>query len=68
MATLIDLPDPKKCRTKLVRDELYSCLMKNGYRCHYAIRFNSDFYCDHQDRRNFGENYPSRGTHDEFDS
>jgi hypothetical protein len=47
------LPNPEICKTQLVYDELWECLVKYAFRCPHAIRFGSGYYCDHADRCRF---------------
>ncbi len=48
-----NLPDPNKCKTKLVSDDLWYCVNHSAYHCRYAIRLGNEYYCDHRERQNF---------------
>lgn len=50
---MLSLPDPEICRTQLVYDELWECLVKYAFRCPHVIRFGNGYYCDHSERGKF---------------
>jgi hypothetical protein len=53
MQSYSSLPNPEICRTQLVYDELWECLVKYALRCPHAIRFGNGYYCDHPERNDF---------------
>jgi hypothetical protein len=58
------LPDQERCRTKHLEHSLNfsDCLVKNPYRCEYAVRLRSGVYCRNPDRRRF-ETIPAVAEH-----
>ncbi len=60
MSQSANLPDPNKCKTKFVCDDLWSCVTHNANRCRYALRLGRDIYCDHRERHNFKINDQAR--------
>jgi endoglucanase Acf2 len=58
-----NLPDPEICRTRLVYEELWECLVKYAFRCPHSIRFGNGYYCDHPERNGYNLkncDHPSR--------
>jgi hypothetical protein len=53
MQTYSTLPNSDICRTQLVYDELWECLVKYAFRCPHSIRFGNGYYCDHPERNVF---------------
>lgn len=47
------LPAPEKCRTRYMGPslDLSRCLVENPGGCEFAVRYGSDVYCHHRDRR-----------------
>jgi hypothetical protein len=53
MYTSSNLPDPDKCKTQLVCDDLWYCLTHNASRCRHVIGLGNEYYCDHHERHSF---------------
>ena len=53
MQSMPNLPDPEICRTRLVYEELWECLVKYAFRCPHSIRFGNGYYCDHSERNGY---------------
>jgi len=66
MPSTISFPDQTRCKTCLVRDDLYYCVTRNGHQCRHAIRLGNDFYCDHLNRSAFVRDGRPKGGVDEF--
>jgi hypothetical protein len=66
MTLLESKPDTAKCKTRFVKDDLYYCVTRDGYKCRYSIRLGNEFFCDHHERHAFEVKDFSRGIHNDI--
>ena len=65
MHTRSNLPDPDLCRTQLVVNDLWECLVDLSRQvmvCRYALEFGHSHFCKHPENRLFGVKDELHGT------
>ena len=54
----------EKCRTRLMCDDLYYCLVEDSCFCPYVVNFGDYFICQHRRKADYAREIGKKGSDD----